>query len=66
MTSRRDRIAAVLMKLRGCNEPGGSAESGMVPCPFCFWGLEAEEEAGCYAWADAIIAAEDATDEQDR
>jgi hypothetical protein len=55
--SARDRVAAILMRARGCNEAGGAAESGKVPCPFCFWPLEANEESGCYVWADEIIAA---------
>lgn len=46
-----DAVAAVLMRLRRCNDRGGAAESGLVPCPFCFWTLDAEDEAGCYVWA---------------
>jgi hypothetical protein len=55
--SARDRVAAILMRARRCNEAGGAAESGTLPCPFCFWSLDANEESGCYVWADEIIAA---------
>ena len=56
---RADRIAGALMKLRGCDGAGCSAEGGAVPCPFCFWPLDADEESGCYTWAEKIIEALD-------
>lgn len=51
------RVARVMATARGCFDADGAAAENGFPCPFCHWGLEAEEESGCFAHARAAIEA---------
>lgn len=59
MSEMVERVAALIATSRGCDDPESakSKSGGEMPCPFCLWDIEAEEESGCVTWARKMIAA---------